>query len=137
MLNKKGLMGKIIMILLAVIIIILVVTVWQAYSTIKVVTKEVPFITTSLTAIVAKGGSINQTDCEAIPLAEASISRLKAKIISSCRNPILSAAIAKMPQMAIKCKDVPTLESGVTQTLNQLKTTCANLDKTARTNATL
>ena len=120
--NKKGLMGKILLIILAIILIIGIVigiTAYQAYSLFKTVQKET-IIWQDMTQIT------ELKDCSKISELEASVLRVKEKTESACKNPIIRIAIDKIPQMEIKCSDVPKLEQQAEEKINPVKTFCAN-----------
>ncbi|MCX6765261.1 MAG: hypothetical protein NT148_01850 [Candidatus Nealsonbacteria bacterium] len=109
--NKRGLIGKIILIVIVLIIAVVAVTAWQIYSLVKVATQETPYLATTIASLTAKGALVNQSDCDSIPQIEASVSKLKSSAESACANPLIATAVNKMQQVAIKCKDVSTLDS--------------------------
>jgi len=127
--NKKGLIGKIILITILLVIAIIGFTAWQAYSLVKTAMSEGAIISTNIAAISVKRAMLNQTDCDNVVKIEASATKLASKVKSSCMNPIIRMAVDKMQQVAIKCKDVPMLESQLVTGLAPIKTICANLDK--------
>ncbi|MEK6886007.1 MAG: hypothetical protein AABX17_03510 [Nanoarchaeota archaeon] len=124
--NKKGLIGKIILAVILLVILFVGITIWQVYGLVKTATTDGLVITTNIGAITAKGSMLNKTDCDKLPEIEASVNKLKAKLQSSCMNPLIKIAVDKMQQIAIKCKDIPTLETQVTQGLGQIKLLCSN-----------
>ncbi len=124
--NKKGLIGKIILIIILLVIAFIGFTIWQVYTLVKTATTEGLIISTNIGIISAKGSMLNKTDCDNLPKIEASIAKLKAKAQSSCMNPLIRMAVDRMQQIAIKCKDISTLDSQATQGLSQIKLLCSN-----------
>ena len=120
--NKRGLIGKILFIIFGIILIIGIIigiTAYQAYSLVKTVQQE--------TIIWQNMTQITETnDCSKIPELEASILRVKEKTESACKNPIIRIAIDKIPQMEVKCSDVPKLEQQTEEKIKPVKAFCAN-----------
>lgn len=125
-----GLLGKIFAVIGIIILIILLIagiTAWQAYSLVKTAMAEGTVISKDVSEISSKGPMLTKDDCAKVSEIEASAQKIKAKAESSCKNPIIRIAVDNMQQVAIKCQDIPTLESQMTQGLVPIKAICANL----------
>jgi len=121
--NKKGLIGTILLIILGIILIIGIIigiTAFQAYSLVKIVQQETPIIQSSMQQITGN------YDCTKIPVAESSINRVMNEAKSACKNPIIEIVVEKINQIPIKCANLTTLESQVSSGLGQMKTYCSN-----------
>ena len=121
--NKKGLIGTILLIILGIVLIIgiiLGITAYQAYSLVKIVQQETPIIQSSMQQITGN------YDCTKIPVAESSINLVMNEAKSACKNPIIKIAVEKINQIPIKCANLTTLESQVSSGLGQMKTYCNN-----------
>ncbi|MDP1728786.1 MAG: hypothetical protein Q8L27_01115 [archaeon] len=125
--NKRGLIGKIFLIIGVIILLIIalmILTAWQAYSLVQTVMEEK--IESNIQDINAKGVMINKTDCEKIPGIETSAMKIKSQAKTACWNPLFKTAVDKIQQVDIKCSDIPTLEIQLTEGLTLIKTICAN-----------
>ena len=120
--NKKGLVGKILLIVLAIFLIIGIYigfTAYQAYSTIKSIQAEQPLIEADVQAL-------QQGDCSKIEPIETRISNIKAKAESSCKNPLINYIVKKIEQIPIKCDNLSSFETQMTSQFAQIKSACAN-----------
>ena len=121
--NKKGLIGKILLILVGIILVLGVIvgiTAYQIYGLVKTVQTEQVNIQADINAM-SKG------DCSKIPDLEVSISKIKDSAINACANPIINYAVERMQQIQIKCKDLSALDAQVQSNLAGIKGACANL----------
>ena len=121
--NKRGLVGKILLILGLIILvlgIIIGITAYQAYSLYTVVNEEALKINTSIT-------EFQKGDCTQIDNILASANRIESKAISTCSNPIIRIAVDKMPQIPIKCTNITSLKSQMETAFAPIKSICANM----------
>jgi beta-lactamase regulating signal transducer with metallopeptidase domain len=120
--NKRGLIGKILIILGITILILGVVigiTAYQTYDLIKVVNEEKTNLENNIAAL-------QNEDCTKIAEIELSTEKIKIKATSACKNPIINYAISKIEQIPIKCGDLQDLESQIQENLTQIKNNCTN-----------
>jgi len=106
-------------IIFLILIVIAGITAYQAITLVKTVQTESSSIQTNTEALM-KG------DCSKLSSVETSFSNIKSKATSACMNPIIRIAVDKMDQIPIKCKDIPALETNMSQGLSQIRAYCAN-----------
>lgn len=119
--NKRGLIGTIIIVILGIILIvgiILGITAYQAYSLINTVKQETPIIQESMQQITGN------YDCTKIPIAELSINRVMSEAKQTCKNPIIKIAVEKIKQIPIKCANLTSLESQISSGMSDMKKYC-------------
>ena len=121
--NKKGLIGKIfaiIGIIFLVLILIGAFTGWQVYSLYKSLNEETQKIAYYMT-------QLQKGDCMQIVNIENSFGLIELKAFSACKNPIISIAVGKMPQIPIKCANITMLKAQMEKNLEPIKAICANM----------
>lgn len=120
--NKKGLIGKILLIIGIVFLIILLIagfTAWQVYGLYKTSINEKAKIDESM-----KG--LQEGNCSKAADLEASIIKIESRAKSACRNPIINFGVAKMQQIPIKCANLSEAAAQMKQPIQQIKDLCAN-----------
>ena len=121
--NKRGLIGKLFIIIIGVILLIgaiIGITVYQAYSLAKLVQQEQINIESSV-------DSLKKGDCSKLSELETSINKIKDNSKSACMNPIIKIAVEKMSQIPIKCGNLSSLDQQIETSLAEIKGACANL----------
>ena len=121
--NKKGLMGKI-LILLAIILIgfgiFLGITVVQIYNLVKT-------IQTETANIQSNSDAIDKGNCSQLYEMESSIYKIIASTESSCKNPLIKITIDKIQQIPLKCGNLKEfIQTNYFEKLKTQATICAN-----------
>jgi len=106
-------------IIFLILIIIAGITAYQAITLVNTVKIESSSMQADMESL-AKG------DCLKLNSVEASFNKIKSKAKSACWNPIIRIAVDKMTQVPMKCGDISTLESQMTQGLSQIRSACSN-----------
>lgn len=126
MLNKKGLIGKILLGILTLIILILIIlgiSAYQASSVIKTVGEETTKIQTSSQLLVS------QKDCARLNEIENSVLRIEKEVSNACKNPILKLAISKAEAVPVKCENLKELKMDFENKFKEAKNYCNNPEK--------
>ena len=106
-------------IIFLILLIIIGITSYQAITLVNTIQTESSSMQTNMEALM-KG------DCSKLSSIESSFNNIKSKATSACWNPIIKIAVDKMDQVPMKCRDLPVLESNMTQGLSQIKAYCSN-----------
>lgn len=120
--NKKGLLGKIFLIIIILILIIIGIiafTVWQAYSLVKTIQIEGNSIKDNL-QLVLNG------DCSKRANVQQSLDNLNEKTSNSCKNPVLNYVASKITQLPANCQTYPELETQMRSILALTENNCNN-----------
>jgi hypothetical protein len=125
--NKRGLIGKILLIvgiIILVIGIIIGVTAYQLYSLANLAQKEIANIQQDSSAI-SKG------DCTKVPSMENSINNLIISTENACKNPIVVFIFSKQTIQAenlgtLNCDTIPKIKAQSQDSISQIKAICAN-----------
>jgi hypothetical protein len=142
--NKRGLIGKIllgILIFILIIGIIIGVTAYRGYKTFQIVKEEQAKIQENALAIssnIGNSSSINQ-NCMKILDIEQSAIKIKKEVSSTCKNPIISIAIKKYmankpidtPQgkVVLSCRNLNEIYTQLETSIIPAKNQCSNLTK--------
>ncbi|MEI7718370.1 MAG: hypothetical protein WCI72_00765 [archaeon] len=124
--NKKGLIGKILLGVLALIIIIFVilgVSAYQASKVVTVVTEESAKIETSSRLLA------EQRDCTQLNEIENSFKKIEKEVASACKNPVIKIAIGKIKEVPVKCETLPALKSDFDKKFSEARIYCENPNK--------
>ena len=120
--NKKGLVGKIFLILAIILVLIIAfvaISAYQAYSLIKVIENEMASIDSNVK--LWQSG-----DCSSVSQIETSLDKISTEAKRACMNPLINLAVRGIEQIPIKCKDVPAFISQAQGNMSQMKAFCAN-----------
>jgi len=123
--DKKGLLGKIFLLLLIILIIILLVigiSAYQAYNLFKVVKAEGPTISSNINAMLLAG----IPDCSKINKTENSINIIYSEAKSTCKNPLIKMLVEKTEKIPIKCSQLSEYKASFEGNLTQVKRVCSN-----------
>lgn len=126
MLNKRGLIGKILLGILVFVIIIFIVvgiTIYQATQVIKVVQEETNKIQTSSNLLA------QQKDCTQIIEIESGVGRIVSSVLGACKNPILKFAISRTGTVPVKCETLPALKKDFENKFTEAKLYCEDPNK--------
>ena len=124
--NKKGLIGKIVIGILIVVVLILVivgVSAYQASQVIKTVSEETVKIKTSSQLLA------DQKDCTQLNEIETSVGKIEKSVSGACKNPILKFAISKAEAVPVKCDTLPDLKKDFENKFSEARTYCENPNK--------
>lgn len=124
--NKKGLIGKILLGVLIIVIIVFIiigVTVYQATKVVQVVREE--------TVNIQKNSELlaEEKDCTHIEYINTSIERIETSVSGACRNLILKFAISKAESVPVKCETLPALKKDFENRFSEAKLYCEDPDK--------
>jgi hypothetical protein len=124
--DKKGLIGKIllgILILVLIIFTVVGVTAYQASKVLSVVKEETSKIQHSSELLA------EQKDCKQINEIETSVGKIEREVLSACKNPLLKFAISSVESIPVKCETLPTLKKDFENKFVEAKEYCENPDK--------
>lgn len=124
--NKKGLIGKILLgitILIVAIFLVLGITAYQASQVIKVVQEETTKIQTSYNLLA------EQKDCTQINNIETSLGVIVSSVSGVCKNPILKFAISKVDAVPVKCENITQMKIDFESKFIEAKDYCENPEK--------
>lgn len=120
--NKRGLIGKILLVLGIIILIIGIIigiTVYQGIAVFKVIQTEQKSIELNAQeiAIDLQSRKFNSQDCTKIENIENSAEKIKQETLGACKNPIISMVIKKV----MENRPIPTPTGNVTLSCNNLE----------------
>lgn len=126
MTNKKSLIGKILLGILALIIIIFIILGVSAYQASKVITvvREESTKIENASRLLAE-----QKDCSNLEKIETSFNIIEKEVSSACKNPALKIAISKVKEIPVKCDTLPELKRDFENKFSEVRTYCENPEK--------
>ncbi len=120
--DKRGLIGKIILIFLIIVILVIAavgLTILQLYNFYKVYQEE-------KATLEIRAESISINDCPKLESVEASVNRLTKEAESMCKNPLIKISLDKISKIPLKCGDISSLKNERMADLAPLKAACEN-----------
>jgi hypothetical protein len=124
--NKRALIGKILLGILTLIIIIFIIlgiSAYQASQVIKVVSEETVKIQSSSQLLA------NNRDCTQLNEIENSVGKIDKSVSKACKNPILSLVISKVKEVPVKCETLPDLKKDFEEKFSEARVYCENPEK--------
>ncbi|VVB79734.1 Uncharacterised protein [uncultured archaeon] len=115
--NKKGLIGKIFLIIFLLIILVAGITAYQVYDLIGTINSQQNEIKSEIT-------QLEQGDCSKISSIETRAILLELKANSACSNPIIYYVSTNYQGLPYTCNDIPTLKSQAEEGLSLAKSAC-------------
>ena len=128
--NKNGLVGKIILIIVGIILIIGVIigiTAIQAYNLYSSINTEV-------NNIAAYTSNTDAETCETLDPLNQSITNLKEDVQSACRNPLIKKFISMNDNVPIKCGNVSSLYTVLQTSMDEAEKSCLVIKSMNSTN---
>jgi hypothetical protein len=120
--NKRGLIGKILLII-GILIVLLIgfvaITAYQAYSFINFIKTEAPLIQTDIQQLGAG-------DCSKVESIESRMNNIKKRAKSTCKNPLIRVVVNKLEDLPFNCNTIETSYESFTNGFENVKTLCAN-----------
>jgi hypothetical protein len=117
MVNKKGVVGKIILIIFLVVLIFVLITGYQAYELVN----SINFQKTEIEKEIV---FLKQGDCSKISSIETRILILENKARSACKNPIIYFYSENYLEKTYRCSNIDSLMSEVEKQLKLPKELC-------------
>ena len=121
--NKKGLIGKILLII-GIIIFLLIgfiaISAYQVYGLVNTVQTERVLIEQDVQDL-AKG------NCSKIIDIEVRLDRIQGKAESVCGNPLIRAGLSKVENPPFSCDDLGTVKTEMLTGLDKVKEACNNM----------
>lgn len=117
MMNKKGLVGKIILVIFVILLIIIGITSYQAYDLIKTIEIQQAQVQSEIS-------QLQQGDCSKITSIETRLILVESKANSACSNPIIYFAAEKYAGSPYTCSDIPNLKNQAEDGLKTAKDLC-------------
>ena len=131
--NKRGLIGKIFLIIGIIILIILLtlgITAYQAYRVYSVAEQEQKGIATDIEALTKQG------DCNKVDSIQTRFSNIKKEADNACKNPIIRIAVKKFMEdkpmkigqqnISINCENLNEVYTQMTSQFAPIKELCTN-----------
>lgn len=115
--NKKGLIGKLLLILFVIVLIIAGITAYQIFDLIKTIEAQ-------QTEIQSEISQLQNGDCSKISTIETRTVILESKAMSTCANPIIYYFSKNYGDLPYDCDDLSLLKSQVEQGLTAAKNSC-------------
>jgi len=124
--NKKGLIGKILLGIAIVIVLILIVVGVSAYQASKVVkTLRVEGAKTQTNIRLLA----EQKDCSKLSEIEISLDKIEKETTSACKNPIIKISVGSIKDIPIKCETLSELKSDVNNIMSKAKIYCNDVGR--------
>jgi len=121
--SKKGLFGKILLIVGIVFLIIVTVigiTVYQVFGLVSILKDNSQMLQNDFTALA-------QGDCSKLPVVKTELQLINSKVLGACKNPLISYGISKMPQVPFTCSDMKKMYSMLQGNYSTIEETCNDL----------
>lgn len=140
--NKRGLLGKIFLIILIIILIIgaiIGITAYQAYNFYKTAQQEQEGINQDIKALS------EQKDCAKVDSIQTRFLNIKSSADSACKNPIIRIGVQKFmadkpvsisgQNISVSCENLNAIYNEMTNQLNSVRESCSNVssNKTQQT----
>jgi len=122
--NKKGLLGKIFLLIILVIILaigFIAISIYQAYSLASHIVKEVP-------KIQENSNSIITGDCEKLEEIKASWASIRTEIDSTCKNPLINYVSIRIEKLPTNCLTINEFEATIFTNLEKTRIFCEMKD---------
>ncbi len=115
--KKKGLIGKIILIVFILIIVVIGLTVYQVYDLVETISSQQSEIEQEISALV-------NGDCSKISSIETRVIVLESKVNSACKNPIIYLSAKNIKELPANCDNFKELKKQADEGLKIAKEKC-------------
>jgi hypothetical protein len=119
--NKRGLIGYILLSILGALIIlgaIIGITVYQVVSFVGFVQEEVPLLESDIAALT-KG------DCSKTSAIELRFDNIKSESDSVCKNPLIRWGVSKADSLPFNCDNIETIYAGLLEDFDHVEEVCS------------